>query len=290
MTQINWGLLGQPVDVGGAFQQGLAQGQQARAERETDNALRALMANPDDGAAINALARYDPRTAMQLQAQQQQRQAAAQERDIRIRAAQGDPQARTELAGVNWDDYRGLAEDDLKRAKEGWKVIGQAALMADTEAEWNRLASQLAQTDPTYQQYVGRFDLRDAVIARAEQATAELERLKPQLRNVAYGDTVIDVAPLSRGGQPTVVVQPFGQPAQGGPQPGAIEDGYRFKGGNPADPNSWEPADGGVPPVSAAPPRSNTVSRSAYQAWVGQYGQAGADEMLRHNGMTVGNY
>jgi hypothetical protein len=29
-------------------------------------------------------------------------------------------------------------------------------------------------------------------------------------------------------------------PGGGAPQPGAVMDGYRFKGGDPADPNSWE--------------------------------------------------
>jgi hypothetical protein len=35
---------------------------------------------------------------------------------------------------------------------------------------------------------------------------------------------------------------PRSQPTQGGPQVGEVRKGYRFKGGNPADRNSWEPA------------------------------------------------
>ena len=69
MTQINWNAL-QSFDIGGAFTKGMEAGQQRRREMETDNALRALIANPNDTNVVNDLARYDPRMAMQVQGQQ----------------------------------------------------------------------------------------------------------------------------------------------------------------------------------------------------------------------------
>ena len=45
--------------------------------------------------------------------------------------------------------------------------------------------------------------------------------------------------PSASGGKPRGGGPPK-PPAQSGPQVGAIEDGYRFKGGNPADKNNWE--------------------------------------------------
>ena len=43
------------------------------------------------------------------------------------------------------------------------------------------------------------------------------------------------------GGSPMGAAVPSGN---GGPQPGTVEDGYRFRGGNPADSSAWEPVGG----------------------------------------------
>lgn len=59
----------------------------------------------------------------------------------------------------------------------------------------------------------------------------------------AQGETRLYQPDVFGGGQ---------QPQQAGPQPGAVEDGYRFRGGNPADPSAWEPVGQGGPTQSAS--------------------------------------
>ena len=281
MTQINWNAL-QSFDIGGAFNKGMEAGQQRRREQETDNALRALVANPNDPNVVNDLARYDPRMAMQIQQQQSQQAQQQQLVQTRRAAAGGDAQALMDLAGVAPDEYFRFDEQTRKGVEKGIEVIGQAALMADTPEKWDQTVQQLG---PEFAQYMGRFDLREGVVSKAKLAKEFIDINQPKYQVIPEGGTLVNTR------DPAALAQVAGQNAapQGGPQPGAVEDGYRFRGGNPADPNSWEQVGDGPPPIDAAPSAPTIMTRSQYQGFVQSMGKQEADAFLRRNGLRVGN-
>jgi hypothetical protein len=77
----------------------------------------------------------------------------------------------------------------------------------------------VAEAEQEYRNYFPQFGDSPEVIKQKEQN----RKVVTEAMKTAAG----------RGLQPT-------QPAPSGPQPGTVQDGYRFNGGNPADPNSWE--------------------------------------------------
>lgn len=191
MTQINWNAL-QSFDIGGAFNQGMEQGQQRRREQATDNALRALVANPNDTNVVNDLARYDPGMAYKVQGQQQKARQAAAEAEARRGAVRGDAQSLEALAGFNIDDYLKLDKRSQDEYKQGIDTIGQLAMLADTPEEWDDIVGQLAQANPEFNKYRGRFDLRQSVIAQAGQAKEFIEQNQPRYQVVPEGGMLVN--------------------------------------------------------------------------------------------------
>ncbi len=82
-------------------------------------------------------------------------------------------------------------------------------------------------------------------IARLSTAQSEpaFREALTELRDV-MGAARGRAAALSRGGAPlpggALVAEPPATPAARAPQAGAVENGYRFRGGDPANPTSWE--------------------------------------------------
>lgn len=136
------------------FQNALALGANiggALKQRREDSALAAFMetndprqqgtlvATPEQKAAsdeaYSRLLKVNPRLAYQVQGQMAERQAAQAKllkeqraADLRQKAAQGDPAALQELAGIDFDSWAKLDEGKRKMVKEQSDYTGQAAL------------------------------------------------------------------------------------------------------------------------------------------------------------------
>lgn len=96
------------------------------------------------------------------------------------------------------------------------------------------------------------------------------------------------------GGLPTALGGASQAPQKsGGPQVGAVVDGFRFNGGDPSDRNSWSPVGSGsgaaaqvVNPMASAE-ASKTISRSQLSPILSTYGRSGTDAWLKNYGIKV---
>lgn len=158
MAEINFSLL-QPVDVGALTQQGFSTGMAMVKHVQTQNALKAYLANPDDPQAFSALSAYDPAAAATIQNQQLVRRKYETEQQDRQRAvalgtlATTDPRgAQQEALAAGDFDLAGHFEklDDANRSKLAafYKAAGPIAYQMRQIADPEQRKALLAQARP----------------------------------------------------------------------------------------------------------------------------------------------
>jgi hypothetical protein len=238
-----------PAGIGQGIQQSFQMGVEQRRQAETRNALAAYAQNPSaEGAAM--VAQHDPATGIQLGQYEQRRAAEAREQQMEAqrqqlagRAAQGDKTALLSLWGVDWETAKSLDKYQTEKALEGYDFIANAAYQivqlpeAQRPQAWDAYIQQGVQMGfDGLAQFQGQYNPQtlNSVVARAGEMKSYQEAQQPKYMAIPAGGTLVDT-------NNPQAVQQFGQ----APQPGVVEDGYRFKGGNPADPNAWEPVAAG---------------------------------------------
>lgn len=192
-------------------------GREMKRQQGLDNALAAYSQNPDDPTSVAGIARYDPRTAIQIGTLQHKRQTD-------------------------------LNEIQQKKLAEGKKAVGQAALMIAQQPEANRAAAWDQQIDYLVSQgydglaqFKGRYSEQSlqGVLAESGLAGEYASAMQPRIVPVQPGGYV---ASMNRdGSNARYIIAPNGKtPGATGaaPPPTLPADFGDFDDGGPTPPAS----------------------------------------------------
>lgn len=243
MSQIDWRMAIGP-NVAETFMGGFERGQAMAKERAQQNALAQYAQNPTGEGAINALAQVDPRMAIQARQQQVQerdRQAQMQLRQQELAGKQQQQQREQMLAvgklldGVNDEatyqqrlqTARGMGFD-VSRVPQAYDPnwVRETKTVADLfNKDGGQTISGIARElqDAGYQPGTPQF----------EQA------MKGVIQNKYATDYVDEQGNTRRRSALQLDGAPSATPAAGPPAPGAMVNGYTFKGGDPKDRSNW---------------------------------------------------
>jgi hypothetical protein len=222
MAEIAWQLL-QPVDIGAQVQQGFATGAALVKHGQTQHALKAYLANPDDPKAFSALAYYDPATAHDMQTTRILQQKMQRETDDRGRAVALGQLATKDLAGARQEalaagdfdlakTFGELDDESRKRAAAFWTDAAPLAFTLRHEPDPEKRKALFAQARPILQAHgadpaqLDSFDptndtALDAVIATGQKVSELIEQSRAHY--------------VQQGELPSIAVDYWGKPISG---------------------------------------------------------------------------
>lgn len=234
-----------PAAIGQSVTNAFQQGVEVRKTRETDNALAQYALSPSADTAAQ-VARFDPRTGIQLgeyerkrAADAQKTQQAAMTQQLAGRAAQGDKKALLSLWGVDWETASKLDKFQTDKAIEGMEFMANAAY-------------QIA-TLPPEQQAIAADQFIDQGVALGFDGLAQYKgQVTPQMLQ-AFVAKAGEMKPFMEYQQPKYV--PVGEGGLSGFQYGRpiMQDGAPQDFGPPAPAGvTFTPLDGGPQAAPAA--------------------------------------
>lgn len=241
---INWGLIGEPVDIGAKFREGWDRVKVQQREAQLQGALKAYAADPMNPQAQGALAALSPQFAVQFG---QQKMAQAERQRVGSYFANPDRKAAMQSAyeAGDVDVAKQIAEMDAesqKRLSAMYKAMGQIAMGAKGLPYEQRRAyimenAGLLLANGVTDELIANFDPSDARLDGVIRDGLTVEQQMPKSVTTPPGGGVYRMDPLSGGVTTAIAPNPggfaAGSPVDGAPPVLTDEDIMRMENGGP---------------------------------------------------------